>query len=265
MTGDAPLAGTRVLVPRAQTQAVALADRIRALGGTPVTAPVLTIEAGDRPGLDAAVDELARGDFEVLGLTSPNGVDALADALRRRGHDARALAGVATVACVGPGTASRLWERLRVVADVVPDTATTEGLAAALPPGDGRVLLPRADIATDVLTSRLRDKGWQPVEVVAYRTGRPERLPEDVLAALEAGEVDLLAFGSSSTVRNFVALAGGGAWRGRVVSIGPVTSATCRELGLPVAVEATTHDLDGLVDALVTAAADGSGAGRTVS
>jgi uroporphyrinogen III methyltransferase / synthase len=39
-----------------------------------------------------------------------------------------------------------------------------------------------------------------------------------------------------------------------VVSIGPVTTATCRELGVEVTVEADPHDLDGLVDGLVAAA-----------
>ena len=41
----------------------------------------------------------------------------------------------------------------------------------------------------------------------------------------------------------------------RVVSIGPVTSATAREHGLEVAVEASQHDTDGLVDALLADAA----------
>jgi uroporphyrinogen-III synthase len=75
-----------------------------------------------------------------------------------------------------------------------------------------------------------------------------------VLDDLEAGRIDLLAFGSSSTVRNFVALTEPEQRRGAVVSIGPVTSATCRELGLEVAEEADPHDLDGLVAALVRAA-----------
>ena len=37
----------------------------------------------------------------------------------------------------------------------------------------------------------------------------------------------------------------------RVVSIGPITSQTARELGLSVHVEAGRHDVDGLIEALV--------------
>jgi uroporphyrinogen-III synthase len=39
-----------------------------------------------------------------------------------------------------------------------------------------------------------------------------------------------------------------------VVSIGPVTSQTCRDLGLRVDAEADPHDLDGLVAAVRSAA-----------
>jgi uroporphyrinogen III methyltransferase / synthase len=253
--GVGSLAGVRVLVPRAPAQAAALSDRIRALGGDPVEAPVLRIEDGDLSALRTAVEELAAGAFTLVCLTSPNGVAALADVLEDAGLDARALAAGGTIACVGSGTAAALWERLRVRPDLVPDRATTEALGEAVPAGSGRALLPRADIANPILPELLRAKGYDPVEVTAYRTGTPDALAPDVLADLEAGAIDLLAFASPSTVRNFLTLVGERSWRGRVVSIGPVTSRACRDLDVEVAVEADPHDLDGLVDALVTAAA----------
>jgi uroporphyrinogen III methyltransferase / synthase len=249
-----PLADTRVLVPRAPEQAGALSDRIRALGGEPVEAPVLRIEEGDLAALRAALRDLAKGEFRLVCLTSPNGVAAVADALEVEDLDARVFAAVDTIACVGPGTAASLWERLRLRPDLVPDRATTEALGEAVPPGTGRALLPRADLASPILPELLRAKGYQPIEVTAYRTGAPDALPTDVLADLEAGAIDLLAFASPSTVRNFLELVGDRSWRGRVVSIGPVTSRACRDHDLEVAVEADPHDLDGLVDALVAAA-----------
>jgi uroporphyrinogen-III synthase len=252
----APLAGRRVLVARARSQASALSARIRDLGGEAVEAPVLRIEHGDRGALRAALHDLAAGAFRVVCLTSPNGVDAVADAIEEDDLDARVFAGVPVVACVGTGTAARLWERLRVRPDLVPEHATTASLGEAVPPGSGRVLLPRADIASEVLHRMLVDKGYEPVEVTAYRTTRPDALPAAVLDDLATGRIDLLAFASASTVRNFVTLVGERPWQGRVVSIGPVTSRTCRELDVPVALEADPHDLDGLVAALVAAAAD---------
>ena len=251
---EGPLAGVRVLVPRAPAQAQELADRVADLDGEPVVAPVLTIEPGDGPGLAAAVEELATGEVAVIALTSPNGVDALADAVAAAGYGGSVLRRAGTVAVVGAGTAARLARRLGVRPDLIPSTATTEALGEAIEPGTGRALLPRADLANPVLSRLLADKGYEPVEVVAYRTGRPDRLDPDVLARLEAGEVDLLAIASPSTARNLVTLLGDRPWSGRVVSIGPVTTAACERLGLTVALEASPHDLDGLVAALVTAA-----------
>ena len=74
-------------------------------------------------------------------------------------------------------------------------------------------------------------------------------------AQLKAAEsADYVTFTSSSTVRFFTE-AGGRVNGARVVSIGPVTSGTARELGLPVDVEAERHDIDGLVDVLLRDAA----------
>ncbi len=253
---SAVLSGRRVLVLRAPAQATALSDRVRELGGEPVEAPVLRIEPGDLPALDEAVGQAASGSAALLGLTSPNGVDALADAVARTGTDPAALRRVPMIACVGRGTAGRLTERLGLDADLVPATATTQALGEAIPAGHGRALLVRADRANPVLDELLAARGYTCVPVTAYRTRFVERLPDPVLADLEAGRIDVVAFGSSSSVEAFTSLLAGRPWRAAVVSIGPVTSATCRELGLAVTREADPHDLDGLVDAIVRAAGD---------
>jgi len=245
-----PLRGLRVLVPRTRMQASGLSMHVRSLGGDPVEAPTIAVEPGDVDHLAEAISDIGDGAFAGMCLTSPNGVDAFADALDASGQDARLLSRVNWVACVGPGTAQRLWDRLHVAADILPEVATTVGLSEALPSGAGHVLLPRADIATNMLADGLRERGWIPVEVAAYRTTRPAGLPEDVVADLASGRIDLLAFASSSTVRNFVDLMDERPWEGRVVSIGPVTSRTAHELDVPVAREADPHTLDGLVDAL---------------
>ncbi|MFP4636784.1 MAG: uroporphyrinogen-III synthase, partial [Nitriliruptoraceae bacterium] len=131
------LEGVRVLVPRAPAQAEELAGRVRELGGEPVVAPVLTIEPGDGTALAAAASELCEGEVALVCLTSPNGVDALADALAQLGGGGRQLARAGMVAAVGPGTAARLEQRLGIGADLVPETATTEALGHAVPPGRG--------------------------------------------------------------------------------------------------------------------------------
>jgi uroporphyrinogen III methyltransferase/synthase len=112
------------------------------------------------------------------------------------------------------------------------------------------VLVARASEARDALPDGLRERGAH-VEVVALYDTVAERLGEEELAAV--GRADLVTFTSSSTVRFFMdAVGAAGLPNGaRVVSIGPITSATARELGLEVHAEAGRHDIDGLVEAVL--------------
>jgi uroporphyrinogen-III synthase len=250
-----PLRGRRVLVPRPPHQASDLSRRIREAGGLPVEASTIATAPGDAAALVSAVHELASGAAAGICFTSGNAIHALAQAfdgqhVGRRG----ALDHLRLVGAVGPRTAELVAEVFGRAPTVVPDTSTGASLGAAVPRGRGDVLLPRGDLASHDLDRALERRGWTPVRVEAYRTVTAGALPDAVLDALAAGEVDLLAFTSASTVRGFVELVGDRPWSGQVVTIGPVTSATCRELGVPVAAEATPHDLDGLLAALVRAA-----------
>jgi uroporphyrinogen III methyltransferase/synthase len=243
-----PLAGRSVAVTRARAQSSGLASRLRGLGAAVVEAPAIRIEAiaGPAPELDA---------YDLVCLTSPNGVRTLFDRLSAAGQDARALAG-ARVAAIGPGTAESLRQR-GVVADVVPERYVAEGLLEALGAGPpvARALVARARLARDVLVDGLRDRGAE-VDVLELYDTVPEPLPDEQLdAALHA---DYVTFTSSSTVRFFLEAAGRRRPRGRLVSIGPVTSDALREAGLGPDVEAARHDIDGLVQALLADARTGA-------
>jgi uroporphyrinogen III methyltransferase/synthase len=194
--------------------------------------------------------------FDLICLTSANGVELLFERLEARGEDARALAGT-LVAAIGPGTARALRAH-GVIADIVPERFVAEGLIEALAGVDfSRVLIARAAGARDVLPDALRERGAS-VEILSLYETVVEPLDPAVLPAI--AEADYLTFTSSSTVRNFLASARLGADT-RIVSIGPVTSATLREHGLNVSVEATRHDIDGLLEAIVAdRAREGGGA-----
>jgi len=119
-----------------------------------------------------------------------------------------------------------------------------------------KVLLARADIATEQLADALRAAGAEVVEVTLYRTVRPASLPPEALAALRGGRVDWVAFTSSSTVTNFLALAAAAgitAASVKLASIGPATSAALRAAGLEPSVEAAVHTIDRLIEAICTA------------
>ncbi|HEX6458644.1 MAG TPA: uroporphyrinogen-III C-methyltransferase [Thermoleophilaceae bacterium] len=245
---ERPLFGRSVVVTRARAQASGLAARLGALGAEVVETPAIRIEPRRVAGeVRAAVE--AMSEYALVCVTSPNGAALLMDALAELGADARALAG-ATVAAIGPGTAAELHRR-GIRADVVPERSVAEALVEALedvPVAGRRVLIARAAEARDLLPEALRERGAE-VDVVALYDTVAEPLSDRQLE--KAASADYVTFTSSSTVRFFTEAGGRVGNRTRVVSIGPVTSETARELGLTVHVEAERHDIDGLVDALL--------------
>ena len=248
-----PLHGVSVLVPRTRVQAGELSDRLRALGAEPVEAPTISIEPA--PGPDAfrtAVAAIADGAYDWIVFTSANGVVETWAQVEALGLDARLFAGVG-IAAVGRQTAAALRAH-GLNADVVPRRQTARDLGEALlahVAQPGRVLLPRGDLATPALTAALESAGWTTVEVEAYRTVPTAALPAGVGARISGGDIDAVAFASSSTVRNLMALLDGPLPASvRVASIGPVTSATCAELGVRVDAEADPSDVEGLARAV---------------
>ncbi len=236
-----PLAGLSVAVTRARAQSSGLASRLRGLGAQVVEAPAIRIVAIDGP-----APPIER--YDLVCLTSPNGVRLLFERLGREGRDARALAG-SRVAAIGPGTAAALRDR-GVIADVIPERSVAEALVEALAAVPvQRALVARAAGARDVLPQALRQRGAEVDELELYETVA-EPLSGEQLVALQ--RVDYVTFTSSSTVRFLLEATGGRLAREtRVVSIGPITSATLREHRIEPDVEASRHDIDGLVEALL--------------
>jgi uroporphyrinogen III methyltransferase/synthase len=245
-----PLAGRTVAVTRARAQASMLARRLEALGAQVVQAPVIRVRALDGPPLDPSP-------YDLVCVTSPNGVAGLFDRLAAGGRDARSLAG-ARVAAIGPGSARALAER-GVTADLIPERFVAEGLVEALA-GEpvSRALIARAADARDELPDALRARGAQ-VDVLDLYETLVEPLSAESLS--QAQVADYITFTSGSTVRYFLQAAGeaqagaGLSPQTRIVSIGPVTSEALSEHGLTVDVEASRHDIDGVLEAIVADAA----------
>ena len=245
---DRPLFGRRIIVTRAREQASGLVERLHALGAATVELPV--IEIGEPADGGAALREAARrvGDYDWVAFTSANAVTRFFAALGEVGSDTRALGG-RRVAAIGPGTADAL-AAAGVRADLVPERFVAESLLDAFPAGPGRVLLPRAAVARDALPAGLTDRGFAVDVVEAYRTAVGRPAPEALAAAATAHAV---TFTSSSTVTNYLAVAGDLPVPPVVACIGPVTADTARANGLTVDVVAAEHTIEGLVDALVGA------------
>ncbi len=241
-----PLDGKRIVITRARDQAQILSDKIRALGGVPVEMPAINIApVSDFAALDEALDHAAQYDWVVF--TSANGVRAVAERLAARGLEIHRLS-IGKLAAIGPATA-RALEALGLTVDFVPAKFLGEQVARELPAEPGcRVLLLRADLASDVLARVLSERGMVVTNVDAYRTVMPE------WRAKEWQHVDAITFTSSSTVSNLKAMLGEQREQlGHVdvFCIGPVTAETARQAGWRPSAVAVEHTIDGLLAAIV--------------
>jgi uroporphyrinogen III methyltransferase/synthase len=248
---DRPLSGKRIVVTRTRAQAGVLSEQLRALGADVIELPTIRIE----PPTDLrAFAELVQDShsYDWLVFTSPNGVTAFFDLFYKLYDDAREIGGV-RIAAIGPATAQRIKE-FHLKVDLQPEEFVAESIVREFKKQGGvenlRILLARAEKARDLLPKELSALGAIVDEGFAYRTVPETRDATGARRRLLEEGADLITFTSSSTVENFMAL--GLPWPAgmQVASIGPVTSATARDLGLTVALEARRHDIPGLVEAI---------------
>ena len=252
---DQPLFGKRILVTRSREQASVLSEKLEQLGAEAWEYPTIKIqEPEDLGSLDRAVANA--GGYDWIIFTSVNGVKAFFNRLKAQRLDIRSL-NDAKICAIGPKTAEALEERGLLV-DVMPEVFRAEAVVAALEgriqAGD-KVLLPRADLARQVLVDSLQQLGAQVDEIIAYQTVLADNSDTELLLEkLQAGEMHIITFTSSSTVTNFLQLIGEhrqlleGV---KIACIGPITVETAEKNGLHVDICAQQYTIDGLVDAIV--------------
>jgi uroporphyrinogen III methyltransferase/synthase len=256
---ERPLFGKRIVVTRSLEQAGELIEMLEERGAEAIPAPTIRIAPPeDLSALDQAC--LDAGRFDWIVFTSGNGVDYFMNRLLAV-RDVRELKGV-RISTIGPSTASRL-ARYGIRVDLTPAEFRAEAVVDALKAtGDlrgKRFLLPRADIARDLLADELRGAGADVLDVAAYRTipAAPERDGgPDIYRMLLDRHIDAVTFTSASTVRNFVAMLGQEQAvdllrATTVASIGPVTAEAAQQLDIRTDVMPSRYTIPDLVDALV--------------
>ncbi|APD47619.1 MULTISPECIES: uroporphyrinogen-III synthase [unclassified Synechococcus] len=259
-----PLQDRTIVVTRAESQLAEARQRFERAGAQVLDLPALVIGPPDEWGpLDDALGELA--DFHWLIFSSSNGVDAVEQRLERIGTNLSRRPGTVKIAAVGRKTAARL-EALRAPADFVPPTFVADSLIENFPvSGWGlRLLLPRVQSGgRTLLGEAFAEAGARVVEAAAYESRCPARMPVATALALEQGRIDALTFSSGKTVIHTCRLlqrSFGDDWQRQLapvalISIGPQTSRTCRELLGRVDAEADPYDLSGLVQACIASLA----------
>ena len=250
-----PLFGKRIVVTRAREQASVFAEKLENLGAEVTLFPVIKIiPPADTAPLDRAIGSLP--DYSWAVFTSVNGVEYFFERMKVLQKDIRCLKGIKLCA-IGPVTAEALTRR-GLILDAVPEEYRAEAAAEAMrgkvKKGD-RILLPRAEEARSALPEMLQEMGAITDQVTAYRTQKG--LPTGVSLGnmIAGGDLDMITFTSSSTVRNLKDMLEPGLFPlpdgVALASIGPITSATASDLGLNITVEANRYTIDGLVEAIV--------------
>ena len=255
-----PLFGVRVVVTRPKAQAAELVTRLEQLGADPIEAPTIQIVAPDDPTpLDRACAQIDAFDWIVF--TSANAVSHVMRCLLAGPGDIRDLKGVKLCA-VGPATAEALAQYgIRI--DLVPEEYRSEGVVRALRQGRDltgtRILLPRGDLARDLLPATLQQAGAAVTAVTAYRTA-PVDLGAtggpDIYRLLLERRVDIVTFTSGSSVRNFVRALGTDQAadllrRVDIACIGPVTADVATGLGISTTIMASDYTVPAMVQAIV--------------
>jgi uroporphyrinogen-III synthase len=257
-TEQYPLAATRILVGRARHQAGSLSASLRSLGASVIEIPFIEIR---KPStflpLDNALKDLKTYDWLIL--TSVNGVEAMWNRLQKL-RIARKNLKHLQIAAIGPAT-KRAIVKHGLKVKMVPEEYVAESVVKGLRDkvNSMRVLLVRAKVARDVIPDELRAAGALVDVVEAYETVVPEKSRVRLRALVKDAKrrPHIVTFTSSSTARNFAELLGTARTRSlkniQFASIGPVTSATLRDLELPVAIEAREFTMGGLIRAIVLA------------
>lgn len=248
---DRPLSGRRIVVTRTRKQAGALSEQLRQLGAEVIELPTIRIEPPRDPRAFAELVQDAHA-YDWIVFTSPNGVTAFFEMFYKLYDDARDLGG-ARIAAIGPATAQRVRD-FHLKVDLQPTEFVAEAVVREFKKeGDIenlRILIARAEEARDLLPKELGALGAIVDIAFAYRTVAETTDRTEARSRLATEGADMITFTSSSTVENFLAL--GLPWpQGmQVASIGPITSRTARDRGLTIGVEASRHDIPGLVEAI---------------
>ena len=251
-----PLFGRKILITRSREQSRRMAEQISGQGGDPILFPTIRILPPTDFGLlDGAIERIHN--FHWVIFTSVNGVEKFLQRFFELKDDIRQMAGP-RIGAIGPMTAAAIRKHgLKV--DLLAKEFVAEGVLDLLDEADvrgKRFLIPRAESAREVLPEGISRMGGEVEVVSVYRTGLPDDVDvEKIRTMLSRKQVDAVTFTSSSTVTHLAKILDSAdlpaLFDGLVVaSIGPVTSGTLRENGLPVHVEALEYTVDGLVEAL---------------
>jgi uroporphyrinogen III methyltransferase/synthase len=249
------LFGKRILITRARGQSGDFAARLETLGAEVIGFPTIEIVPPPHWGdVDRAMDRLKSYDWIIF--TSANGVTFFWQRAKERGKPLR-LPSSLKVCAIGPATADRLRKK-KVSVHYIPKEFIAESILEGFEKTvikAKRILLARAKKARDVLPKGLKELGAEVDVVAVYRTIRPRGGSKRLRRLLTEGEIDVIAFTSSSTVNHFAELLKNEDLKKllkgiAIACIGPVTARTAKDWGMKVRIQPKEYTIPGLTRAI---------------
>jgi uroporphyrinogen III methyltransferase/synthase len=249
-----PLFGKGIVITRPKEQAEEFSQLLRQLGAKVINFPtikIIPVAAGQ--GLDQAIGNVEA--YQWLIFTSANGARIFFQRFCELGRNIRDLKGI-RICTIGPATALVVEER-GIKVDLIPESFVAEGVVEAFQNrgiSGQRILLPRAEVARDVIPEGLTRLGAQVEVVDVYRTVSSGLEGAGLKELINKGDVDVITFTSPSILKNFMAIMGedfhlpAGI---RIACIGPVTAAAVKKAGLKIDIMPERYTIPGLVEAMV--------------
>ena len=252
------LTDKKIIITRAQEQTSEAREIFRKNGAEVFDLPSLVIGPPDNwAPLDDALKKIFTYDWVIF--SSANGVRNVEDRMKEIGLSLSGISETVQIAAVGRKTAS-LLSSLNAKISFVPPSYVADSLIEHFPQNQKglKLLIPRVQTGgRSILSDSFRLKGAEITEVAAYESSCPKDIPQKTIDALIGGKIDIIAFTSGKTVINTVSLFEkyfGTNWlklleKIRIVSIGPQTTLSCKNLIKKPHKEAVPHDLEGLLKA----------------
>tara|TARA_Y100001968_G_C19230440_1_gene654205 strand:- start:100 stop:897 length:798 start_codon:yes stop_codon:yes gene_type:complete len=256
MNSECSLRGKKIIITRAQEQNSEAHDLFTKNGAEVFDLPALTIGPPDDWGLlDDAIKEI--DSFDWIIFSSANGVRNVEARMNKQGLSLSKIPNSIKISAVGRKTA-KLLKDIHAKITYIPPTYVADSLVKYFPQNQRglKLFIPRVQTGgRSILSDSFKLKGAKVTEVPAYESFCPTEIPQSTIDALNSGIIDFIAFTSGKTVTNTVTLLKkyfGFNWvslidKIKIVSIGPQTSISCKSLIRTPDMEASPHDLEGLL------------------
>jgi len=250
-----PLFGVRIIITRPKGQSREFSGALSLYGAEVIEFPTIEIVPPESwEEMDKAISKIE--DYDWIIFTSVNGVRPFIERLKINKRDIRDLKGI-RICAIGPKTANEI-ENYGLSLSLIPNEYRAESIIGAI--GNEEIsgkkfLIPRAEVAREILPEELRRMGAEVDVVPAYRNIKPEAELDWIRRLFLEKKVSAITFTSSSTLKNFIEMFGKEAkelLRGVVIAcIGPVTAKTAEDLGIKTDIMPKDYTTSALTDALI--------------